>query len=142
MTTATLQRRFTAILAFLVLWPPVHFALARTLDVNPWKLFGLAMYANVHETKVELWDETREPAVRLEHESLSPATKKVVGDLTYWRGTLGRFVDVAPFAARMLKENPGVERLLIRLGVQRLDTATSKLTTTWTTHRYTTASAP
>jgi hypothetical protein len=140
MATSTLHRRFTAILAFLVMWPLVQHALARTTTINPWKLFGLAMYSTTYLIKVELWDETREPPVLLDGEALNPGTRKAIKELRRWRGTFGEVVDVAPFAAPMLKENPNVEQLMIRFGVQRLDRATSKLATTWTTHRYTAAS--
>ena len=41
-----LKRRLTAffILAF-ALWPAVHYGLVLRFDVDPWKLFGWAMYS-------------------------------------------------------------------------------------------------
>lgn len=38
----------------LLLWPVAHFGLTRALDSNPWKNFGLAMYAAHHDTRVVL----------------------------------------------------------------------------------------
>jgi hypothetical protein len=136
MTTTALRFSFNAILVFLATWPLVQYGLSQTLELNPWKLFGLAMYSTVHNPRVELWNETREPPVLLEVGALSPATREAISDLNRWRGTLGKLVDVAPFAARILRENPGIERLTIRFGVQRLDTSTSKLKTTWRTYQY------
>ena len=41
-----MKRRLVAAgLLLFALWPPLHFALVRRYDVDPWKLFGFAMYS-------------------------------------------------------------------------------------------------
>lgn len=36
----------------IAVWPLVHHGLVRLYDVNPWKLFGFAMYAVPHQTTI------------------------------------------------------------------------------------------
>lgn len=136
MTTTSLHRTFTTILVVLLCWPFAHFALARAVGLDPWKLFGLAMYSSRYRLEVQLWDESRQPAVLLEQPGLNPETQEAIQDLRSWRRGLGTIASVDPFARDILSANPGIERLEVRLGVQRFDVETSKLRTTWTSYRY------
>jgi hypothetical protein len=43
--TAAKRRLLQGLVVVLALWPAVQFTLTRTHDVNPWKLFGWAMYS-------------------------------------------------------------------------------------------------
>ncbi|MBM4265861.1 MAG: hypothetical protein FJ144_04495 [Deltaproteobacteria bacterium] len=53
MTTETKTRWVKGFLWALVAWPFVHFAITRSLDIDPWRLGGWAMYATT-PIRVEL----------------------------------------------------------------------------------------
>jgi hypothetical protein len=61
-----------ALLALVALWPLLHRPLVVIADVDPWKLFGFAIYCTPHHVSVDLIDRSRAPAREIRGDELPP----------------------------------------------------------------------
>ena len=136
MTRVTLARLFTGLLGVLALWPLVQHLLAVHYDVNPWKLFGMAMYCTPHSIQLQLWDRTTEPRRELDLAALSLETRQRLQTYRAEREALGRLSRPDKVARQVLAELPETKLLEFKIGVTRLDPHTARSSTTWRWYRY------
>lgn len=136
MSTRTKRRLLTGLLALITVWPPLQFVFMEQVQGSPWKLYGLAMYCNLHEVDIGLVDSSgSEPRPILPSE-LSPQTQAALRRFNRYRSTLGTLVDPAPLAFRVLKDKPEVEKVSVRVSLRRLERSTSRLKTTTNFYDY------
>ena len=68
------------IVLLIALWPIAHRQLVTRLDVNPWKLYGFAMYCTPHEVVVDVIDRSGDRPLRiLAAEAISGASDDAPG---------------------------------------------------------------
>lgn len=101
MSIRRLQLVYGSIVCALLVWPFAHFALTAVLASNPWKNFGLAMYAAHHDTIVILrvrdggrWRNLEPP-----YRALSPAARREVYAFRTALQTRGRLASSDALAA-------------------------------------------
>jgi hypothetical protein len=125
-----------ALLALVALWPLLHRPLVVIADVDPWKLFGFAMYCTPHHVSVDLIDRSRAPAREIRGDELPPALRTDLQRFSARRETLGRLASPDPLGRDVLAALPGVERLTIAITVTRLAFAGSELASHTRLHGY------
>ena len=133
MKSSSLSRLFTVILEAVALWPLVHFGLTRSLDTNPWKLFGFAMYCTPYDVQLEIWDKSSGlPRVVQSNER----TAKLAYDYETGRGAFGSSYAPSKLASAFFEDNRTMTELAIDVGIQKLDPQTHKLTINRTTYHF------
>ncbi len=116
-----------AIVAVLLLWPIGHSMLVRRYDVDPWKLWGFAMYCTPHLSRVSLVDETDGPGRPISAEQLTDAAREELARFGDLRATLGTLYPPSGLARTVLDEHPEITRLVVITEVARLETASDRL---------------
>ena len=115
------------LLLVVCLWPLVHRPLVLWLDVDPWKLFGFAMYCTPHHVSVDLIDRGAVPPREILPTELPPALRAELAHFIARRTTLGRLVSPDALGRDVRAALPGVERLVVAITVTRLPFAGSEL---------------
>ena len=124
-----LKRRLTAffILAF-ALWPAVHYGLVLRFDVDPWKLFGWAMYSVPGSMKtVRLAALTDKSMVVIEPGSYSERERRAVTRYTEWQRGVGRLAGPEPLLEAFFEERPQLGALVVALATLKLDRESARL---------------
>lgn len=127
MSTRTKARLAGTLLALVAVWPLAHRQLVTRYDVNPWKLYGFAMYCTPHLVAVDLIDRTRPPARRIPPEELPAALRERYERYVARRSTLGWFVPPQDLARDVLAALPEVGDLGVAVTVSRLPFAGTEL---------------
>ena len=110
-----LKRRVVgaAVVAF-ALWPAVQYGLTQSHFLNPWRLYGWAMYSSPNLPASVLLVESRDGrAVRIDAAQVSDGVLADARRLERRYGALGRFVDPEPFARTVLDEHPDMEGVMV-----------------------------
>ncbi|MDJ0847690.1 MAG: hypothetical protein QNK04_04815 [Myxococcota bacterium] len=136
-----LRRKRRLVSAFLVLfasWPGVHYALVRAYDVDPWKLFGWAMYCvpgPMKTVRVILVDPSGGRR-RLDIRRYTEDEQRVVDRFRERRRSLGRLASPEPLAAGMLELHPSAAGAIVAVLTFELDRRTARLYSrySYTTH--------
>ncbi len=117
------KRVVAALLGFMLLWPPLHFALQARYDFDAWLFFGWAMYTGPKPlVKVTLVDVQRDRALPLFGE-----LKSARESYTHRRGQYGRLAPPGKLADLALRHHPELDRVGVRIAVGRIDHASSRL---------------
>ncbi len=131
MQTAEKKRVLAAGLTALIVWPAIHFALVKTLNIHPWRFAGWAMYAVLHPRAVSLeaWrcDSGRPPRcyARIPFGALPPDLQMRLTRFSLERsawGTLRGVDDIGNDLAPYMKGSP---MLRLTLGGTILDPETN-----------------
>ncbi len=102
------------------LWPIAHYVLVTRLDVNPWKLYGFAMYCTPHVVEVELYGRQGERIRRIESRTLPPEIREGYRAFLLRRWVLGRLHSPEPVARSLLETWPQLESVEVRVHLERL----------------------
>lgn len=118
------------LIAFAV-WPLIHRGLVWRYDVDPWKLFGFAMYAVPGPMKtVRVFPVSEDGRGRmLDFERYAPAEQRAVDQFRQRRRALGRLASMEPLGHRMLELHPDWEGATIAVVTLALDPETARLQT-------------
>lgn len=112
-----------------MMWPFVHRGLVVAADVNPWKLFGFAMYCTPHQVRVRLAKAVDNRIRPISDQEIPPEPRRALATFERYRTPLGELhshEDLARFLANGLSPN---ERFFIWIEVMTLDPATASLKT-------------
>lgn len=136
MRTVTKARVVAGALIGIALWPIVHRQLVVHYDINPWKLYGFAMYCTPHGVAVDLVDRSVRPPRRIEPDTLPPPARAAYDAFVERRRTLGRFVSPDDMAGEVLRALPEVRRLTVAVGIFSLQWREDRLTPRRTFYRF------
>ena len=107
-----MKRRVVGVfLIAFALWPLIHRDLVRRYDVDPWKLFGFAMYSVPGPMKtVRVFPMSQAGRGQmLDFERYAPAEQRSVDRFRQRRRALGRLASMEPLGQRMLELHPDWE---------------------------------
>lgn len=111
MSLAKKTRLVGWLLAAVTLWPLVHFGLARTVGISPWKLFGWAMYTTPRP-RVLAYVLEGGTERQLPFDTLSPARQRELlaayDAFSKLRIELGSWVEPDEFGQLALRAYPNV----------------------------------
>jgi len=125
MSTAARRRVLAGLVGLAIGWPLLHHGLARWTAIDPWELFGIAMYT-VPPPRVEVevlvgMDGADRPlytAGSLRRELAAFARRK---------SALGDWISEEDFARELLERQPDWEAVTLVVRRWRLDRATARL---------------
>lgn len=118
------RRAVGAVLLAVAVWPGIHFAWASRAGFDPWELFGFAMYA-VPLARVQVAVDGELPGheapvhLRADDPRLRAFARR--------RTLLGALAPVEPFARDLLRDEPRLRSVTVRLRRIRLDAETARL---------------
>ncbi|MEE8508985.1 MAG: hypothetical protein V3T07_07970 [Myxococcota bacterium] len=119
-----------AALLVLTIWPLVHHVTVRSLDLDPWKLFGWSMYT-VPPRRVRAFPVSLDDGRRLGVDGLSPHHAALVmsayDDFAQLRMQFGALVTPDEFARALFVAYPDVEGIAIDVRHIRVDRSTAKV---------------
>jgi len=122
------------IVVLVLLWPIPHRVLVETRELDPWELFGWAMYSVPHP-RIEVG--VRPIVGGVEREALlAGRNRELLRDWVRRRTTLGSWVREERLARDLLALNPSWEGVSVELVHWRLDPATARLDTRSETLRF------
>ena len=127
-----MKRRVVGVfLIAFALWPLIHRGLVWSYDVDPWKLFGFAMYSVPGPMKtVRVFQMSQAGRGRmLDFERYAPAEQRVVDRFRQRRRALGRLASMEPLGQSMLELHPDWEGAMIAVVTLALDRETARLQT-------------
>ena len=125
-----MKRRILGVgLVVFAIWPLVQYALVVRYDVDPWKLFGWAMYCvpgPMKTVRIYEIDDRQELFRLLDFQSYTPEEQRVVDSFRERRRALGRLASADALGRAFLEMHPdfeGIEVAVVHLVLDR-DTAT------------------
>lgn len=127
-----MKRRVVGVfLIAFALWPLIHRDLVRRYDVDPWKLFGFAMYSVPGPMKtVRVFPMSQAGRGQmLDFERYAPAEQRSVDRFRQRRRALGRLASLEPLGQRMLELHPDWEGATVAVVTLALDPETARLQT-------------
>jgi len=137
LSTAARVRVAASVVLVTMLWPFGHYFLSVRYDVNPWKLWGMAMYCTTHETTLHFTYRGDDGEIRpLALDSLGPELRARALQHYRRRATLGRLYPLDGLAREILAARPDVDELIMKSGVKRLDAASGRFARSERMHRY------
>jgi hypothetical protein len=113
------------VLLLVALWPIAHRQLVTRFDVNPWKLYGFAMYCTPHGLSIELIDRSQPQLRKLDPASLPPRARLALDRFAIRRGTLGKLQPPDAMAREVLRALPEVRNLSVAVTVVSLPAGAS-----------------
>jgi hypothetical protein len=122
---AARRRCLCVALAAAALWPAIHHVLARTVETDPWKLFGWSMYAAPPgrvQVRIDGVDSDGRRPLPLFGE-LAEARDAFAGR----RASLGRLARPDVVAERVLASDPDLEAVVVVVRRFGLDPETARL---------------
>lgn len=123
------RRAVVLCLLALAVWPLIHRGLVWRYDVDPWKLFGVAMYSVPGPMKTvrvfPISQGGRRPA--LDFEEYAAEEQRAVDHFREHRRALGRLMSMEPLGHRMLELHQDWEGVVIAVGTLALDPDTARL---------------
>lgn len=127
--TAVKRRVVEAIVVWVAVWPAVHFGLSEAYGINPWKLFGFAMYSvpgpRGGVRLVGLLPDGR--AVRLDRQQLSDDERALLDRYhSYW-SELGELASPSRLVDGVLARRPELESLVVDTIRYRIDRGTARV---------------
>lgn len=127
-----MKRRVVGVfLIAFALWPLIHRDLVWRYDVDPWKLFGFAMYSAPGPMKtVRVFPMSQAGRGQmLDFERYAPAEQRAVDRFRQRRRALGRLASMEPLGQRMLELHPDWEGATVAVVTLALDRKTARLQT-------------
>ncbi|MEE2665146.1 MAG: hypothetical protein VX681_13595 [Myxococcota bacterium] len=127
-----MKRRVVGVfLIAFALWPLIHRDLVWRYDVDPWKLFGFAMYSVPGPMKtVRVFPMSQAGRGQmLDFERYAPAEQRSVDRFRQRRRALGRLASMEPLGQRMLELHPDWEGATVAVVTLALDPETARLQT-------------
>lgn len=127
-----MKRRVVGVfLIAFALWPLIHRDLVWRYDVDPWKLFGFAMYSVPGPMKtVRVFPMSMAGRGQmLDFERYAPAEQRSVDRFRQRRRALGRLASMEPLGQRMLELHPDWEGATVAVVTLALDPETARLQT-------------
>jgi hypothetical protein len=119
------RRAIVAITAATILWPLAHLVLVARFGVDPWELFGWAMYSQP-APRVSV----RVDVERGGEKGPLRAMGELRGQLRDWarrRSTLGRLASPDPLAGRIFASDPTIDAAVVVVRRLELDRKTGYL---------------
>ena len=110
-----------------LLWPFVHRALVAEYDVNPWRLFGFAMYCTPHRVGVRIADRTKGRGEMLSSRAQPQSVRDAVRLFYRKRAAFGMLHSPKRLADEIFASSPHIARLEVRVSLRRLDPSVSRL---------------
>ena len=129
MKTYQLARLYGAFLVFIIAWPCIHRVLVVTHDVNPWQLYGFAMYCTPHMVQVHVGKVDGDDLRTIPSERLPREQQVALRKFVLTRNTVGKLHSHKAFASSLRKVLPPSEPLSMIVDVTRLDPSSSRLKT-------------
>lgn len=127
MTPARSSRLTVAALALLALWPLAQHLLARTYQINPWKLGGFAMYtAPAPPLEIGWIAVGANGPERIEPDALPRRVVLELREFEARRHTLGQLASPEPAAMRLLSVLPESEAVMVVIRRYELDARTAR----------------
>jgi hypothetical protein len=126
------RRALGVFLLLFALWPLGHFALARRYEIDPWKLFGWAMYCApgpMKTVRVVGLGPQRELR-RFDMRRYTPEERALVDGFRERRRALGRLARPEALARGMLALHPELEGVVVAVFALELDRETARLRST------------
>ena len=121
MTAHAKARLVGSLLLAIALWPIAHRQLVVHQDVNPWKLFGFAMYCTPHDVVVDLVDRSGAAPQRLDPAAFPAPLRESYQRFAARRAVLGRFVAPDALARDAFAALPELRGLTIAVSVFSLE---------------------
>ena len=129
MKTRWFTRTAGIVLVLIMVWPFVHRGLVVVADVNPWKLFGFAMYCTPHQVKVRLAKMAGNRIRPMSKQEIPPEPRRALAIFERNRASLGMLHSHEDLTRYLAESLPPTERLFIWVEVTTLDPATATLKT-------------
>lgn len=119
-----------------MLWPFVHRVLVAEYDVNPWRLFGFAMYCTPHRVGMEIADRTNGRREVLPYRAQPQSIRDAIMLFYRKRSALGRLHSPKRLADEIFVSSPHIARLEVRVSLTRLDASVSRLRAKTVVYKY------
>ncbi len=119
MSARAVRRILAGLVGVVLSWPAAHFAMTRTWEMDPWELYGFAMYTVPHpriQLEIRVTVDGRERPLHL-----AGSLREEVAAHTRLRTTLGRWVSDRDFARALLERHETWEAVTLVLHHWRLD---------------------
>lgn len=114
MSLAAKQRIVVAMLAVFALWPVVHGSLVEKYLINPWRLFGWAMYCvPTYEPQVRFFGQSGERGGEIVFPSGHPQAEIERIRFIRQRGQIGKWASAELLAAQLFELYPHLDGLAI-----------------------------
>lgn len=117
----------TVVLAIAV-WPIAHRLLVVRMDVNPWKLYGFAMYCTPHEVVVDVIDRSSGAPRRLDPAAFPPPLRESHQRFEARRSVLGRLAAPDALAADAFAALPELRALTVAVSIFSLEPGQASIT--------------
>ena len=115
-------------LVLIALWPIAHRQLVTRFDVNPWKLYGFAMYCTPHYVVVDIVDRSGGEPRRLEPEAFPPRLRHAHERFSARRSTLGVLHAPDELASTVLETLPEVHAFSVAVRIFSLQWRDAEIT--------------
>ena len=136
MTSRLRIRLATALVALILVWPPVQHGLSRTFELDPWSFFGFAMYSVPNfETTVRagaLRGEGAEP----DWNGIPVASYRHLRDYALRRTRWGALLPPDRLAAELLERHDDLDGVVIRIRRYEIDSETERIVARERDHSY------
>jgi len=128
-TSRTRIRVATATLIAVMLWPPVHHTLSRTVGIDPWAFFGFAMYAvpNLRVTARAGRLDSLESGAEPDWNAISLGSYPTLRTFAQRRARWGRFASPDDAARKLFNAQPDLPGIVIRIQRWRIARDSTRL---------------
>ena len=116
-----------SIALLLLVWPFAHRYLVHRYDVNPWELWGIAMYCTPNDCHVAPYVQSMGAGRLTKQQSMERSLPHGVNDFRRVRSDLGRFHSPDDLARAVLEARPSLDEIEIVVTVTRLDGKTAMI---------------
>ncbi len=117
-----------SVLLLIALWPIAHRQLVARFDINPWKLYGFAMYCTPHHVVVDIVDRSGSEPRRLEPEAFPPRLRHAHERFSARRSTLGVLHEPDELARAVLETLPEVRAFSVAVRIFSLQWRDAEIT--------------
>ena len=116
------------LICLIALWPIAHRQLVTRFDVDPWKLFGFAMYCTPHVVVVDIVDRSGEQPRRIEPAAFPPRLRRAYQRFAARRSTLGTLHAPGELARVVLDTLPEVRAFSVAVRIFSLQWREAEIT--------------
>lgn len=135
MSLALKKQMLAGLVLATLLWPLTQHGMVKYLGIDPWKLFGLAMYCTPHDVRVRITVEDESHV--LDISQLTEETRHQVYRFVQIRRIAGRLIHPKDLAFRIMEERPDIRSLQIVIVTAALDPNIDLVVPKWTTYKFT-----
>ena len=126
MTSAIRRRLAIGALAVVLVWPPVHHILVRTLEIDAWAFFGWSMYA-VPNLRLNVRAASLAGDGTLDWNAVSPSAWRPMRLYGERRARWGRLLSPDALAREIFELQPELRGLLIRVRRWEIDRESARV---------------